>query len=304
MRRLLPLLTALSLLCGCSGAAPAEPLPPAGGYLLYFRTTQDSASSALSAEPWTPGSGETNLHRAAVEALLDGPHQDGLTSPFPAGVEVRGLRLEEGVLHLDLSEQYDALSGMSLTLANACFTLTLCQLEGVDALSITVEGMDPVYLAGTLYTPEHLLLQGGEDELVEMTAALWFPRSSGEGLGVEYRTLYLTGEASLSRSLLEALLTGPAYESLSPVLPEGTALRSVTVEEGVCYVDFSQTFLEGLPSDPEALRLLVYAVVNTMAGNMESIHLVQLLSEGEPLPARGGLELDAPLAPDPGLEKS
>lgn len=304
MRRLLPLLTALSLLCGCSSSAPAEPTAPAGGYLLYFRTTQDSASTALSSEAWTPDSQEEDLPRAAVDALLEGPHQDGLTSPFPIGVEVRDLTLKEGVLHLDLSEQYDALSGMSLTLANACFTLTLCQLEGVDALSITVEGTDPVSPSGILYTPEQLLLQGGEDELVEMTAALWFPRSSGEGLGVEYRTLYLTGEASLSRALLEALLTGPTYESLSPVLPQGTALRSVTVEDGVCYVDFNQAFRDGLPSDPEELRLLVYAVVNTMAGNVESIHLVQLLAEGKPLPAQGDLELDAPLAPDPGLEKS
>lgn len=304
MRRLLPLFAALSLLCACSGTAASDPTPPAGGYLLYFRTTQDSAPSALSAEAWTPGAGEEDLPRAAVEALLDGPHRDGLTSPFPAGVELLDLSLQDGVLYLDLSEQYDALSGMSLTLANACFTLTLCQLEGVDALSISVEGMEQESQSGTLHTPEQLLLQGGEDELVEMTAALWFPRSTGEGLGVEYRTLYLTGEASLSRALLEALLAGPTYESLSPVLPEGTELWGATVEDGVCYVDFSQEFRDGLPEDEQALRLLVYSVVNTMAGNMDSIQTVQLLVDGQALSARNGLELDAPLAPDPGLEKS
>lgn len=304
MRRLLPLFAALSLLCACAGPASSDPIPPDGGYRLYFRSAQENAPSALASEIWTPAAGEEDLPRAAAEALLSGPRQDGLVSPFPAGVELRDLSLEDGVLYLDLSEQYDALSGMSLTLANACFTLTLCQLDGVDALSITVEGMEAESSPSALYTPGQLLLQGGEEEQVERTAALWFPRSSGEGLGVEYRTLYLTGETSLSRALLEALLAGPTYESLLPVLPQGTELRGVTLEDGVCYVDFSQAFRDGLPDEPEELRLLVYAVVNTMAGNMDSIQTVQILANGQTLPARDGLELDGPLAPDPGLEKS
>ena len=303
MRRLLPLLTALSLLCACTGADTPSATPAEGSYLLYY-LAQDGSPSALDSESWTPVAGEEDLPRAAVEALLDGPDTEGLTTPFPAGTELRSLTLEDGVLSLHLSEQYDGLSGISLTLANACFTLTLCQLEGVDALSITVEGIENESLPRTLYTPDQLLLQGSEEELVEMTAALRFPRSTGEGLGVEYRPLHLTGEASLSRALLEALLEGPTYESLSPVLPQGTELRGVTVEDGVCYVDFSQTFRDGLPEDEQALRLLVYSVVNTMAGNMDSIRAVQLLAEGQPLPARGGVELDGPLDPDPALEKS
>ncbi|HIY22598.1 MAG TPA: GerMN domain-containing protein [Candidatus Flavonifractor merdigallinarum] len=304
MRRLIPLFTALSLLCGCSGTGASIPTAPAGGYLLYFLDERDTADSALSAEAWTPETGEENLAWAAVQALLDGPSGEGLSNPFPQGVEVRGLVVEDGILHLDLSEQYDGLSGVSLTLANACLTLTLCQLEGVEGLAITVEGLSSENTPATLLTPEQILLQGGEEDLVEMTAALWFPRSSGEGLGVEYRPLYLTGEASLSRALLESLLAGPTYESLSPVLPAGTEVRGVTVEDGICYVDFSAPFQEGLPEDESTLHLLIYSVVNTMAGNLDSIQAVQILVEGQRLAARDGLELERPLTPDASLEKS
>lgn len=304
MRRLIPLVAALSLLCACSGTGASMPTAPAGGYLLYFVDERDTAVSALSAEAWTPAKGEENLAWAAVQALLDGPSEEGLVSPFPQGVEIRGLNREEGVLHLDLSEQYDGLSGVSLTLANACLTLTLCQIEGVEGITITVEGLDGSNTAATLLTPEQMLLQGGEEDLVEMTATLWFPRSSGEGLGVEYRPLYLTGESSLSRVLLDALLAGPTYESLSPVLPAGTEVRGVTVEDGICYVDFSAAFQEGLPEDSNALHLLIYSVVNTMASNLDSIQAVQILVEGQRMSARDGLELDRPLAPDASLEKS
>lgn len=304
MRRLIPLVAALSLLCACSGTKASMPTAPAGGYLLYFLDERDTAVSALSAEAWTPAKGEENLAWAAVQALLDGPSGEGLASPFPNGVEIRGLRQEDGVLHLELSEQYDGLSGVSLTLANACLTLTLCQIEGVEGITITVEGLDGSNTAATLLTPEQMLLQGGEEDLVEMTAALWFPRSSGEGLGVEYRPLYLTGESSLSRVLLDALLAGPTYESLSPVLPAGTEVRGVTVEDGICYVDFSAAFQEGLPEDANALHLLIYSVVNTMAGNLDSIQAVQILVEGQRMSAQDGLELDRPLTPDASLEKS
>lgn len=304
MRRLLPLLTVLSLLCACTGSGSSEPTASPGGYLLYFRSTQEHAPSALASESWTSDAGGDNLIRAATEALLAGPADETLFSPFPAGVELRDLSLEEGILHLDLSEPYDGLTGMDLTLANACLTLTLCQLDGVSGVEITVDGAENSGSRGGVLTPELFLQAGGEEDLVEMTAALWFARSSGAGLGVEYRTLYLTGEASLSRALLEALLAGPSYESLSPVLPDGAELRGVTVEEGVCYVDFSQPFRDGLPQSAEDLRLLVYSVVNTMAGNLESVQAVQLLVEGQPLPALGGLELDSPLAPDISLEKS
>ena len=67
---------------------------------------------------------------ALVDALLSPPETQGLASPFPEGVRLLSWEVEEGRLHLDLSEQYGGLSGVDLTVADACLTLTLCQVEG------------------------------------------------------------------------------------------------------------------------------------------------------------------------------
>ena len=69
-------------------------------------------------------------------------------------------------------------------------------------------------------------------------------------------------------------------------------MRSVTLEDGLCTVDLSQAFLDGLPADSGQARLAVYALVNTLAG-VDGVEQVQLLVEGA--------ALGQPLYPDQSL---
>ena len=75
-----------------------------------------------------------------MDALLSGPTQGGLTSPFPEGLTLQGWSLEDGLLTLSLSEQYGGLADVSLTLADYCLVLTLSQVDGVDAVQIQSAG--------------------------------------------------------------------------------------------------------------------------------------------------------------------
>src|SRR5699024_5504168 len=95
------------------------------------------------------------------------------------------------------SEPYGGLSGIDLTLANYCLTLTLCQVEDVDAVQVTVEGETLPFQTTTQLRPEDVILSGSEEQPIYYTAALWFPRTSGEGLGLEYRQMMLVEGDSL-----------------------------------------------------------------------------------------------------------
>ena len=75
-----------------------------------------------------------------VNALLAGPTQDGLVSPFPQGLSLQSWELEDGLLTLNFSEQYGGLADISLTLADYCLVLTLSQVEGVDTVQIQSAG--------------------------------------------------------------------------------------------------------------------------------------------------------------------
>ena len=287
-KRLLLLAGLLALAAGCA-APPAE---EAGeGCCLYYSALDDRyAPLALDCEPYGAELPAEPVP-ALVRALLDGPETPGLSSPFPEGVRLLDWALEEeGVLHLDLSEQYGGLTGVDLTVADACLTLTLCQVEGVDAVYVTVEGREIPYRPVQALTPEELFLSDGMDAPASVTLPFWYPRADGTGLAAETREL-AAGD-TLLQDVLTSWADGPSGQGLEAALPQGAEVRSVTLEDGLCTVDLSQAFLDGLPADSGQARLAVYALVNTLAG-VDGVEQVQLLVEGA--------ALGQPLSPDQSL---
>lgn len=156
MRRWLVLLLALALLA--AGAGCAREMAGAekeGAYLLYFPvdSNQDVYGSALDTQPYG-GEAEPGVE-SLMAALLQGPTQDGLISPFPRNVSLIGWEWkEDGVLHITLSEQYGDLADISLTLADYCIVLTLSQLQGVEGVEIQSHGYSVNYRSHQLLRPE------------------------------------------------------------------------------------------------------------------------------------------------------
>ena len=117
-RRIAALGCLLALAAG--GCAP-RPEEPEGGYCVYYSALSDRfAPLPLDCEPFE-GSGGDPIP-ALVDALLSPPETQGLTSPFPEGVRLLSWEVEEGRLHLDLSEQYGGLSGVEPLGADALLT--------------------------------------------------------------------------------------------------------------------------------------------------------------------------------------
>ena len=156
MRRVLCALclTAALALSGCG------PSGGDSGVLLYFCTdAQTHHGPAIQSQPYTGPSGPGV--EELVDALLAGPTQDGLTSPFPQGLSLQSWELEDGLLTLNFSEQYGGLADISLTLADYCLVLTLSQVEGVDTVQIQSAGH-------TYHSRSHQTLKA-EEALLDQT---------------------------------------------------------------------------------------------------------------------------------------
>lgn len=301
-KRLLVLLCALALLLtACAGKA-AE--PPEGAYQIYFAVSGERAAvKSVDFEYQTLPEGDKV--EELMKLLLAGPKTAGLGSPFLTGVRLKSYELgEDGALHVDLSEQYNGLPGVYLTVANACLTLTLSQVEGVESVYITVEGEPLPYQAVQPLHASDLILQSAEEENISVNTLLYFPRKENGTLGAEYRTVTKTEELGLPAAVLSALLEGPRSEELVSYMPKDTAIRSVRVENGVCKVDLSQEFLSGEPQDVRSARLTLYSMVNTLCAMEElKIQSVQFYVEGESVRSYGGVSATAPLEPDYSLAK-
>ncbi len=295
---LLLVLTGLLLLSACALLEGGEESPPEGAYKVYYAVTGEQSTVQVVDWEYRIPSGE-DPPSALAELVLSQPEKAGLASPAPSGTRLLSCQQEEGQLRLDLSEQYGGLSGVDLTVANSCLTLTLCQLEGVEEVYITVEGEPLPYQTMRTMGKDDVLLPGTGKGTLTVSVGLCFPRADGGGLGVEYRDVVQNESETLASAVFTALLEGPGYPELTSLMPEGTKLRSILVEGGVCTVNLSPEFLAGVPEEEQAARLLLYSIVNTLCMREElSIDAVQLLSEGRSVESIGGAPASVPLEPD------
>lgn len=153
-RRILFLLILALFLSACGRTEPEE---TEGPVLWFCASSEENHGPALATQPYE---GELQPE-ALLTALLAGPSQEGLRSPFPRGVALVQCQWDEerpGILLVNLSEQYDALADVSLTLADYCIVLTLSQAENVEGVEISTQGYHASYRSHQLLSPEEAVL--------------------------------------------------------------------------------------------------------------------------------------------------
>ena len=102
------------------------------------------------------------LLRAYEYALPKGSLDERINALFSAlslPAHLRAYALRSGVLTLDLSYEYQSLTGMERTLSDACVVLSYCAWDEVDAVTITVEGNPSFGRDAFEMTPQMFLLE-------------------------------------------------------------------------------------------------------------------------------------------------
>ena len=278
MKRFLSLfLSILLLLSLCSCAAKEETVTE--GLRLYgVNDAQNRLGGdviAATVVPWSdlPEDREAQAN-AVVELLLQST--ENYLSPFPSGTLLRSVELSGSTAYVDLSSAYYQLGDMSQTIANYCLTLSLTQLTGIYAATITVEGRELPYRDKQLLLSGDVLLSSTEDVLRTLTATLYFPHESGT-IAAEERLLTQYEGESTAQVVLEALLHGPDSDGLLPLLPEGFIGMTARMESGVCHLNIPADSMALLPSPEATLKAIEDSLLS-----VEGIRQVQLYMDGEP----------------------
>lgn len=278
MKKLLTCLTLSALLL--TACAPASTDSAEDSLRLFYPTDLTSARGGDAIESVVlprrslPQADLQAQAEAVVQAIIDGDEDH--RSPLPAGTRLLECHLVGGIVYLDFSQEYGRLSGMDLTMADYCLTLSLTELPDIYGVRITVAGKELDYRKGGVLLAGNVLLTSTEDVVRELAATLYFPNAEG-ALTKEERLLVLYEGQSRAGVVMDALLAGPETEGLMPLLPEGFAAPSVRTDEGVCYVNISgdsAALLEGNAED-------VLAGISQSIRSVEGIDTVQYLVDGE-----------------------
>ena len=236
--------------------------------------------------------GVTALLRLAVGQLLRLFNKSAtLENPIPAGTSLLSLELNGAYAKVDLSSNYRSLSGVALTLADYAITLTLTQLPQIAIVSITVRGQDLAYRDTQTFTARDVLLSSNEDVIGTVPATLYFLDEEGR-LTPEERTLDLyEGDTQVS-AVARALELGPENRSLRLVQPEEFQVKSVWLEEDVCYVNLSSSQLETLPEETD-MPMILQALALSLC-SLDTVSEVRFLVDGDFAAEYGGASIADP----------
>lgn len=258
------------------------------GYELYYAARLDGSDGgdAIRTSRFQVEDGAslttTALAEVLVRQLLAAPEDETLRSPFPGGTTLQKLTVGGGRAMVDLSEQYARLSGIDLSIADCCVTLTLTQLDGINAVHITADGRELPYRKTQLLTAADALLSKEEEMLRTINVSLYFLDVATGELRAQQQTLALYEGQSRANAVLDALLRGPENdETLQKLLPDDFAILSSRTEDNVYYVNIDGR--TALPGD-EALRALAVESLAESLLSLSGVDEVQFLIDGVAAP--------------------
>lgn len=224
------------------------------------------------------------------EYYFAAPLDPDLESPFPKGLSCLSTSMHERILTVCLSREFNSLKGIDRSAAEACLVYTLTQFEGVDGVCLQIEGGDA---SDVLYARDFVLKDLGAVN-TETAVRIYFSDSNGRYLAAAERRQYFSDGDQIPAYIVSQLIDGPAEteQGQLAVLPEGTALRGVNVDDnGLCTVNFSSEFLLNKPDTDLSERMTVLAVVNSLT-ELPQVSRVRFLVEGEPVGVYYHMDLD------------
>lgn len=300
MKRLFTLALALLLvfLCGC---AESDAWDDRAYLKLYYAPplAEQRGGDAIAHVniPWDDMVLEDTQSQAerVLSLLMGACHETDFTVPVPRNTQLLDCRVENGVAYVDFSDAYGMLSGMELTIADYCVSLSLTQIAGIDQVSITVSGHELVYRDSNRFRQRDVLFTDTDEPVRTLETVLYFPNAAGQ-LVAESRELTLYEGQVRCGVVMEALQQGPTDSELLRLLPEDFTVLTVRLDEGICYLNLPSVDVSLLPKTESAQRLMLDGIVRSLCA-ISGVRQVQILQDGMVLSHFGKLDVSQPLRP-------
>lgn len=220
-----------------------------------------------------------------LEALAATPERLEYKPPLSQGFTVLDFELQEGNLILNMDDEYRRLTVPAEVLTRAALVRTLVQVEGVQYVGFMVKGQP---LMDSLGSPIGMMNadtfvdnEGSQiNSMEQVRIRLYFTDETGTGLIAVNRTLVYNTNISLEKLVMEQLVSGPTSmtRDVYPTLNPDTKVLSVTINDGICYVNLDEAFLT--QQSNATAEVVIYSIANSLA-ELSNVNKVQISVNGK-----------------------
>jgi len=216
--------------------------------------------------------------------LQNNPSSLKFKAPLAMGFELLDYKVESGKVLVNVSEEYKNLPIPQEVLIRAATVKTLTQLSRINFVAFEVNG-EPLTDAlgktvGWMNKDQFLENEGSEiNTYEEIKLKLYFADEEGTGLLETTRTKEYDGNVPIEKLIIEELIKGPNGDGIYPTISSQTRVASVTIQDGVCYVNLDENFLTQVPNvTPE---VTIYSIANSLIEQLKNVNKVQISVNGD-----------------------
>jgi len=251
-----------------------------GEYQIYYMNMD---KSMLVAEGYdSTGAQDEELIEELLTKLQSAPETAKLRQAIPSNVKINSFKVNGAYLYIDFNEAYKDIKPEEEILVRAAIVKTLMQANVCSLVAFTVNSESLILHDGTLVggmSADSFVENPGKqiNSSVETTLTLYYANKSGTELVKETRNVHYSTNISMEKLVMEQLIEGPKKGSSMSTLPSGTKLISVSVVDGVCYVNLSDSFKNQNPEVNE--EIVLYSIVNSLT-ELQGVTKVQISING------------------------
>ena len=218
-----------------------------------------------------------------IERLSSAPDSSKLRRTIPENVLVQDFKIDGAWLTIDFSKEYNNLTPTQEVLVRAAIVRTLLQENSFSLIAFTVDS-EPLrtksgFLVGSMNKDSFIENPGEQiNSSVETTIGLYFSSEDGTQIVKENRQVHYSTNISIEKLIMEQLIEGPKKSGAKATIPSETKIITITVAEGVCYVNLDNTFQNQNPEIKE--EVVLYSIVNSLT-ELQGVTKVQISINGD-----------------------
>jgi len=220
-----------------------------------------------------------------LDVLSTGAVSEKLLPTIPKELTMSQIEIREGNIIINMPDDVKNMEQIDFLLCRTSLIRSLTSIEAVASIEFYMDGLPLKDSKGKVYGPFYksdvIVDMESENETIKsMDLNLYFPDQKGELLIPVTREVGIKPNESIEERIIRELMVPPQGYNLTSLIPEKTVVKSIYVDQGICYIDFNEAFRTEHIGGSTSEVMSIYAIVNSLT-DLPNINKVQFLIEGK-----------------------